>query len=142
MKNSNLHLAAALLLAASATASAAPNIQDGLWEITTKTEMQGMPMAMPTVKHTACLSQKDAVPQKPEKDQKCRITSNKIEGNTVTWGMECRDKGQVIRSSGKVSYSGSSFSGTSHTTIEQPGEGKMQMTNHMSGKRIGDCKQP
>lgn len=140
MKSIIVQSIAALLIAAPAVVLAAPNIQDGLWEITSRTEMPGMPKAMPPVKYTTCLNQKDAVPQAQEKNQQCRITSSNVQGDTVSWSMECRDKDQVVRSSGKVTYAGNSFSGSNLTTVEQPGEGKVQITSQMSGKRIGDCK--
>lgn len=142
MKKNPILSITALLFALPASVWAAPNLQDGLWEITSRIEVQGMPMAMQMapVKHTACLTQKDAVPQKAEKDQQCKILNNHIDGNTVSWSMECREKGQVVTSSGKVTYAGTSFSGSSQTTIEQPGQGKVQINNPMSGKRIGNCK--
>lgn len=116
------------------------NMQDGKWEITTKTEMQGMPMTMPATKFTQCITKKDAVPQKPEKGQDCKITGTKVAGNTVTWTMQCKTKEGVIDSSGKITYKNDAFDGTVNMTMDNTGSGKMQMTQHMTGKRIGDCK--
>lgn len=142
MSHRFLPAVAAIALLAPSALSASPNLQDGLWEITSKTEMQGMPMAMPMapVKHTSCLTQKDAVPQKAEKNQQCKILDSRVDGNTVNWSMECRDHGQVVRSTGKVTYAGSSFTGSSQTRIDHPGQGKMQINSQMTGKRVGDCK--
>ena len=79
---------------------------------TSKVEMKGMPMEMPAVKTTMCLNSKDTVPQKPEKNQDCKMISNKIEGSTVTWVMQCRDKkGNTIDSSGSITYKVASFDG-------------------------------
>jgi len=38
-------------------ASSGPNMKEGLWEITVKTEMPGM--EMPPMKHTQCLNKKE-----------------------------------------------------------------------------------
>lgn len=122
-----------------AAAFAEPNMQEGKWEITSKVEMKGMPMEMPAVKTTTCLNRKDAVPQKSEKNQDCKMISNKIEGSTVTWVMQCRDKkGNTIDSSGRINYKGASFDGAVEMDMSGK-EGKQHMSQKMSGKRIGEC---
>ncbi len=116
------------------SAFCAPNMQDGLWEITTKSEMKGMPAGMmKPMTHTMCLTQKDSVPEKPRKTD-CKMTHS-INGNTVTWSVTCPDS----VSNGRITYAGASFDGTMETTMNHGGE-KMQMKNSMKGKRIGPCK--
>ncbi|MBI5213212.1 MAG: DUF3617 family protein [Nitrospirae bacterium] len=90
----------------SATLSfAEPDMRDGFWEITVKTDMPGMPMQMPPMTHTQCITKKDLIPQKPEKNQNCKIINSKTSGNTVSWTIQCRDKeGTTAESSGKVTY--------------------------------------
>ena len=120
---------------------AEPDMRDGLWEITVKTDMPGMPMQMPAMTHTQCITKKDLIPQKPEKNQDCKIINSKTSGNTVSWTIQCRDKdGTTTESSGKVTYKKDKFDGTIDMTVNQPGQGKMKMTQHMSGKRIGECR--
>jgi hypothetical protein len=117
-------------------ALSAPDIQDGLWEITMLTEMPGMPAGMiPPMKHASCLTKKDAVPQK--KESGCTMSQNKMSGNTVTWTVVC-DKEKTV-SEGKVTYAGTKFAGVIHTTTND-GKEKIQMKNKISGKRIGPCK--
>ncbi len=122
-----------------AAAFAAPNMQDGQWEITSKIDMKGMPMKMQPIKTTVCLSQKDAVPQKPQKNEDCKMISNKVEGNTVMWAMQCRDKqGNTIDSNGRITYRGASFDGSMEMDMGGK-QGKQHMSQKMSGRRIGDC---
>ena len=117
------------------TAFCAPNMQDGLWEITTTVEMKGMPAGMmKPMTHTSCLTQKDSVPDKPAKSE-CKMSDMKYEGNTVSWTVTCPE----AVSKGKVTYSGSTFDGTTETTMNHHGE-KTQVKNKMKGKRIGPCK--
>src|SRR5512135_2093179 len=69
----------------------APNLQDGLWEITTSTEMKGMPAGMmKPMTRTTCLTQKDSVPERPVKSE-CKMSDMKSTGNTVTWTVTCPD---------------------------------------------------
>ncbi|TCV89043.1 DUF3617 domain-containing protein [Sulfurirhabdus autotrophica] len=127
----------------STAANAEPNMQDGMWEITSKMEMPGMPAAaMQPMKHTQCMTKSNAVPttQPKDKNNDCKMTSTKVEGNTVTWSMQCRGKEGDTDSSGKITYSGNSFSGETKISSNIKGQGKMDITQRMSGKRIGDCK--
>ncbi len=133
-----LFLIAALFPAAAACA--APNLKDGMWEITGKMEMPGMPMAIPPTTHTQCLSSKDAVPQKPEKNQDCKMTSLKTEGDSVAWAMQCRSGETVLDSAGKVTYRGDSMNGTLTMNVKESAQGAMQITYRMSGRRVGECK--
>jgi hypothetical protein len=123
----------------SGAASAGPNITNGEWEITSKMEMEGMPMVMPPVKTTMCLNTKEAVPQKPAKNQECKMISNKIEGNTVTWVMQCKGKYGTTDSKGRITYKGDSFDGKVIMNMTDE-EGTRKMTQKMTGRRIGDCK--
>jgi hypothetical protein len=121
-----------------------PNIKDGLWEITTKVEMQGapVPFAIPEQKITQCITKKDAVPQKAETNQECKMISSKVDGDTVTWVMECNaQEGTKTHSEGRVTYKGEAFDGVTNVTVTPPGQETMKMTQTMSGRRIGDCKQ-
>jgi hypothetical protein len=113
----------------------APNIQDGLWEVTTTMEMKGMPEGMmKPMTHTSCITQKDSVPEKPQKSE-CKMTSMNTVGNTVMWTVTCPNS----VGSGKITYSGGTFDGVMETTVTERGE-KMQMKSRMKGRRIGPCK--
>jgi len=116
------------------------NMQEGMWEMTMKTEMPGMPIEMPPMKFSQCLTKKDMVPQKKEKNEDCKMISTKTEGNTVYWKARCRTKEGTVDSDGKITYAGGSFTGVIKTVLNDAKSGKTEVTNHMSGKRIGNCK--
>ncbi len=132
-------LTAILVLFFVRTVSAGMDMKDGLWEITTKMEMPGMPMEIPAVKHTQCLTSKNNVPQDSETDkehaQDCKIKNTDVKGNTVTWEVHCISEGKPVKSIGKVTYKGDTFEGETKMEMES-----MNMTQHMSGRRIGNCK--
>ena len=111
------------------------NLKEGKWEITIKTEMEGMPMSMPEMKHTQCLTKDDFVPQNAQPGQECEITDTKIAGDTATWSMKCNGQGGEMKGTGKITYKGDTFSG--EMIINMAGD--MKITNKMTGKRIGDC---
>ena len=145
MRLAALSLAAATLASASAHAQA-PNMREGLWEITTQMEMagkQGTQMPRTVVKH--CMTKADVTdprrttPSAGERDSKCKMTDYKMQGNTATWKMACEGKGAMI-GSGTVTYSGDSYKGTQTMSMNHGGQ-VMNMKMNYSGKRVGDCPQ-
>jgi hypothetical protein len=121
--------------------AAAPNMQDGQWEITTTMEMKGMPanMSRPFT-YTHCMTRNDAVPQKREKNKDCTIKNQKVVGNTVSWEMVCKEKdGSVMESTGKITYRGDKFNGTMKAKMTGKERGNMVINYKMSGRRLGPC---
>jgi hypothetical protein len=117
-------------------ALAADGIHEGMWEITSKMEMPGMPMEMPptVVKH--CYTKEDASDQKKviSRDKECTVTDFKSTGNKVSWQMKCTGKHPG-------SYSGETeFSGDSYVSTMKMESGKGNaMVIKATGKRIGNC---
>ena len=131
-----------LLVLLPAPAFAAGGMQPGLWEVTTRMEMTGMPMQMPaqTVRH--CYTRQDVekgertVPQSDDKN--CKIKDYKLRGNTASWSIVCTGQ-HAMSGTGTMTTSATSFSGKS--TFKMRGNGdNIDAVSHMTGKRIGDCK--
>jgi hypothetical protein len=112
----------------------AANMQEGKWEMTIRTEMTGMPGMIPAMTYTNCLTKDDMNPQKKESSQDCRQTSSQLDGDTYTWDMECTSSGRTAKSSGNITYKGTTLDGTIVVTTQG-----MTMTQKITGKRIGDC---
>ena len=110
------------------------NMQEGKWEITSTFEMQGMPAGMMKPQtFTTCLKQNDYVP-KDEGQKDCSMKDVKVDGNTVTWEVVCKD------SSGKgtVTYAGNTFDGVMETLMKEGGK-DMTARMTMKGRHIGPC---
>jgi hypothetical protein len=120
--------------------AAEPNMNEGKWEITTVMEMPGMPIAIPPVKYTHCLTKKDAVPQQAEKNQDCKMISTDIQGDTVFWIMECKNQNEVVRSQGNITYRKDSFDGNINMTTTSGGQKSGSMKSKISGRRLGACQ--
>lgn len=133
------YLVFAGLLASNAALAASP-MQAGLWEITTKMEMPGMPAGMGQQTVRQCIRPNEA--ENPEKtlpkDDQCQVKDYRLQGNSASWRMECRGEGQMT-GTGSITYGGTSYSGTIKMNIRQGGQA-MAMTQTLAGKRIGDCK--
>ncbi len=124
-----------LFFACSAQTSG-PNMKEGKWEITIRMEATGkMPFQMPPQTVTQCITKQEAVPQKAEPNQDCKFTKKETKGDTVSWIMECKTPEGPMLSDGNVTYKGDKFDGI----IKMKHSG-MDITQHMSGKWIGQCK--
>ncbi len=111
-------------------------LKEGLWEITSKMEIPGMPVPMPPITFKQCMTNQNPVPNQSPSGQECRMKNIKTKGNTVSWDMVCDSQQGEMKSSGKITYKGDRFNGVVLTDI--PGQGQMKMT--MTGRRIGKCK--
>lgn len=111
------------------------DLNEGMWEITTKVKMQGM--EIPPQTFSQCITKKDMVPQSNNPDQQgnCTVSDVQTHGNTVSWTVVCITEGGEMKGKGKINYQGDSFTGQS--TSEMMG---MVVVTEMSGKRIGPCQ--
>jgi len=114
---------------------AADSIRDGYWEVTSQTEMPGMPMKIPasTIKH--CYSKEDVKDQKKviARDKNCTMTDYKISGDKVTWAMKCT--GQSAGTfNGETIFSADAYI----STMKMKTQGQNMMVK-VKGKRIGEC---
>lgn len=135
-------VAALLALPGLALAAGTPVAQEGLWEITTKTNMPGMPMQMPAHTMQHCFSKEDfakgdkTVPQQSE--QKCEMVDKRMSGNTFSYKMVCSGR-QKMTITGTVTYNKTSYQSTARTEMMLNGQ-TMRMNSESSARRLGDCK--
>jgi hypothetical protein len=133
-----------LLFAATAAPAAQPNIREGLWEITMKMEMEGMPgggRPPQTMQH--CVTPKDlqnpaAMDRGMDKSSRCEMTDYRLQGNTATWKMVCKGEG-AMTGTGTATYSGTSYTMITKMAMTQGGKA-MNMTMSNTGKYLGPCK--
>ncbi len=134
MKKALFFLMILLFVPATTVAGGSPDMKPGLWEITVRTQMQGMNIPPSTM--TECLTEDDMVPTGTQPGQECEIIDMKVSGNTVTWTIQCSGQGEEVESIGQIEYRGNTFEGSVKTVIG----GGMTVENIMTGKRLGDCK--
>jgi hypothetical protein len=133
-------LAAALVfVAAQALAADSPEMQEGQWEVAVEMEMPGMPMKMPPVVQSQCMTQDDRVPHAQRPGDECQSSNTRIAGNTVAWEIQCKSRdGSTTHGTGTAVYRGDTFDGHIDMTMNHGGQA-MKMRQKLSGKRIGEC---
>ncbi|BBL69434.1 DUF3617 domain-containing protein [Methylogaea oryzae] len=130
---------AALLACAANAQAAGPNMRPGLWEITSQTEMPGLPMAMPAMTMQHCFTAADVAQgeksvQPDAGDANCKVSGYSLQGNTATWTLQCDN----MRGQGRMTYSGDSYSGSTELQMQSDGE-TQTMKQTMNARRVGDC---
>ena len=137
MKLRTLALAIVVLALALPTfaADAKSPMKPGKWQITMTMDMPNMPMKMPPMTFTNCITKEQAEnPQPPkQKDQDCKVDNYKLDGNTVTWTVSCTGK-QKMTGEGKMTFNADTYEGTTHMKMQD-----MEMTQHFDGKYVGEC---
>ena len=123
--------------------AAAPNMREGMWEITMKMEMAGMPGGMPPQVIKQCMTKKDV--ENPQKfaqggpgAERCQVSNYRLTGNTASWDMACKGP-EEMTGSGTITFSGDSYTSTTRMAMKSGGQ-TQNMTMHSAAKRVGDCK--
>ncbi len=123
-------------------AQAETDMQPGLWEVTMQLEIPGMPIAMPPIQQTLCLTQQDvesgtkAIPEdNPGSPAHCKPENFSRSGNTATWSLKCDN----MAGTGTMTFSSDSYSGSSDISLTMDGQ-PQQMKQTFSGRRLGDCQ--
>jgi hypothetical protein len=135
MKRTLTILAVVCALAIPFTATA-KNMKPGKWQITVQTEMANSPVTIPPMNMTQCITKEQAEsnepPKSPRESNDCKISDMKVEGNTVSWTMDCAKSG--VHGTGAVTYVSDSYKG--EMKMEMHGQ---TITTKMSGKYLGEC---
>ncbi len=134
-----------LLLAgcAGAAFAAGPDFKEGEWGVSYRMEVVGMPFPMPpiTARKTMCLDKNNYVPDNSQQGQECKVSDQKVNGNTVTWTMRCRAQERTIEGQGKITYKGDRYDGVMDAKlISADNQGPAVGYKYtMQGQRLGVC---
>ena len=120
-------------LVASSPASAQG--KDDLWEVSTKMEMPGMPMAMPAQMNRVCLGKNRKDEEFVPKHGDCRMVDSKRVGNKFTYKMECAGNDPTTID-GAITFGNNVYDGQMRMTMKKTRD-TMDLT--LTGKRVGDC---
>ena len=132
-------LAALALLPAAAAAEV--DLRAGQWLVGVMIEITGGRGPNPgKLEQEMCLTPADAAKLVVPPGSPCRISGLRESPREITWQVDCRQGPMRTRGSGRLEFSGERFKGTVQTRADPPYE--MLITQHMAGKRVGECKFP
>lgn len=104
------------------------------WEITTKSEMAGMPMAMPATKLKVCIAKGSE--RTPQPGSGCELSELKTAGNKSSWKVTCVQRGETMTGVGESTYDADSSQSVMRMT-GTAGKQKFDMTMNSQSKRLG-----
>ena len=129
---------AVLIAALAASLPLAAQGKDELWEISSKMDMPGMPMAIPPQVNRVCVGKnrkdEDLVPRQSD----CRMVDSKRTGSKFTYKMECTGK-EPMTMVGEMNFGTNAYDGQMRMTMTKTND---TMNLAVSGKRVGDCTAP
>ena len=133
-------LGLALMLCATGAWAQKLNMQDGLWEISVKMDMPGMPAGAGAQTFRQCYTPTDVqdASRTLPKDDNCQISDVRMQGSTVSWALRCKPP-QEMSGTGTMTYQGASYAGTLNFTMKQDGQ-NMTINQQINGKRLGPCR--
>jgi hypothetical protein len=126
------------MVALAAASPVAAQGMDELWEVSSKMEMPGMPMAMPAQVNRVCVGKnrkdEDLIPRQDN----CRVVDSKRVGNRFTYRMECagNDPSTIV---GDLTFGNNAYDGQMRMTMTKTND---TMNMALSGRRVGDCTAP
>ena len=133
-------VSAFVVITSASSGTAVAQGKDDLWEVTTKMEMPGMPMAMPGQTQRVCIGKggkdDDYIPRR----ENCRVQESKRVGNKVAYKMVCTGK-DAMTIAGETTLGTNSYDGRMVMSGKMDGQ-QVEMTQTYSGKRVGDCTAP
>jgi hypothetical protein len=129
---------AVLIAALAASLPVAAQGKDELWEISSKMDMPGMPMAIPPQVNRVCVGKnrkdEDLVPRQSD----CRMVDSKRMGSKFTYKMACTGK-EPMTMVGEMNFGTNAYDGQMRMTMTKTND---TMNMAVSGKRVGDCTAP
>jgi hypothetical protein len=114
-----------------------PQGKDELWDVTSKMEIPGMPMAMPGQTHRVCVEKGSDASMVPKREG-CSVADVKRAGNAVTFRMACKEGRNDYTASGESTSTPGGYQGKMRMAGKIEGE-QMEMTMAYSGSRAGNC---
>ena len=138
MKKTLLILAVSMIAPLTALADGVA-IEPGKWEMTMSMQMPMFPAPQERT-YSECVEETELNPEdfQMEDDQTCVFGDVELEGDTISWSMECPNDMGVSRGQWSFTSAGDSMHGEGSMTTEMAGQ-SMEFNMTWKGHRIGDC---
>lgn len=109
-----------------------------LYRVTSKVEIQGMPMAMPGQATEVCGPKDQASQSMVPKDKNCTVSDYRVSGNKSTFRMTCTGENPMTATGEFERLGADAYRGRMQMKGQMEGE-PMDMTMTFDGKKIRDC---
>ena len=135
----NLFWVAVLILPLNLSAAEGVSMTPGQWEMTMTMNMSMMPNPQ-TKTESVCIEDPEFTPEdfNLEQDTPCDLSEIDVDGDTMSWSVECPAPGGSMNGSWVFTSHGDTVEGTGEMTAEMGGM-SMEMDRAWEGRHVGDC---
>ncbi len=117
------------------------NVVEGYWDTLVNVHVEGGAFPVPAIKSSKCITRDDLIPTTTDSRMNCRIVDKAIDGDDVSWRLQCSDDKAVMEGTGKITYRGESYNGEMNLTLSQAnGNRSVRMRYFMRGSRARSCE--
>lgn len=130
----------AALLAVTAAHADGLSIEPGMWEMTTSMQMPMLPEPRVTTV-SECMEKSELSMDElggEEMDPNCTFEMNQLDGNTMSWMVDCPVEGGTAHGEWEATSHGDSITGGGLMTMSIQGQ-VMEMSMSWEGRRVGAC---
>lgn len=115
------------------------SIEPGMWEMSMSMQMPMFPAPQEKT-YTECVEETELDPEdfQMEDDGTCTFGDIELEGDTISWSMECPNPMGVSRGQWSFTSEGDSMHGEGSMVTDVGGQ-SMEFTMNWQGNRVGDC---
>lgn len=134
---------ACLLLSALALSThsiAAPDIREGMWEVSVLAEVAGQPLTAAPMVVRQCISNQsiqDLMAQMGGAGA-CKISDFQQTGNHARWNIACSGA-MDVSGTGETETAGDQFTGRMNLAVNMNGQ-SLPMVQNFQAKRVGECQ--
>jgi Protein of unknown function (DUF3617) len=114
-----------------------PQGKDELWDVTSKMEMPGMPIAMPAQTRRICAAKGNDAGTIPM-NEGCAVVDMQRTGNKLTYRMNCKSGKNDYAATGESTVTAGEFQGAMRMAGKMDDQ-QMDMSMTYSGIRAGNC---
>jgi hypothetical protein len=129
-----------LALAASPHAISAPDIREGMWEVSVLAEVGGQPLTAAPMVVRQCISNQsvqDLMAQMGGAGA-CQISDFQQAGNHARWNIACSGA-MDVSGTGETEIAGDQFTGRMNLVVTMSGQ-SLPMVQNFQAKRMGECQ--
>jgi hypothetical protein len=122
-------------------AAGAADIQEGLYEISVRAELGGMPVSDAPMIVRQCVSQQSMqqLMSQVGGTGACNVSDFEQSGSQARFDLSCSSP-LNLSGTGETQLSGDEFSGRMDLSVQMGGDQRVPMVQKFTGKRVGECQ--
>ena len=121
-----------LILASSAWGE---GLQEGEWQLTSRTEVAGAAYAMPALSYSRCIKREMLIPAQEVPGRQCKLINERLEDDRYQWHLRCQTQDKAMEVHGEALYAGGKVQASVRLI-----SGNMTRISHIQGERVGPCR--